>query len=260
MNDNSKSHDMTSGITLNILQKSGKKLIESATNESSKFVQINSNDNSTDSTDSVGNYDDVELGLANSENSSNTINAGQQCDLNYDASVQTTDDKKTIVEIIHYYTHFLMFVIFEILFYFNYIVVYEKNLVYKMVNSALMSIIKLLHIDTSQFDYYDEICPNFVDNRVNEDNVKIYNNALYLIIGMTIILLMLIMCETRMFTQKSTFPNELMKSLILMIFVGIFDFVFFSFFILKYKIIDNAALVCYLYEKNFSNNNDHTRF
>lgn len=174
--------------------------------------------------------------------------------------------RKITKEVIHYYTHFLLFVIFEILFYFNYIVAYERQLVYRMVESAKNDLINLLNVDTTEFSnnpYYDQLCTNLVDNRTDKGNAEIYNDALYLIIGMSSFLMFLIVIETNVFTMRSTFPKEFGKSLMLMIFVGLFDYLFFNFFILNYKVIDTAELMCYLYEHDFKNDNgggNTTRF
>lgn len=183
------------------------------------------------------------------ETDSNTVSV--QTDPSITVFALDRKGKKIMVEIVHYYTHFLMFVIFEMLFYFHYIVPYEKKLMYQMIKEEEENVIKFLNIDITQYynsDYYDRICTNLVDNRTDKNNAQIYDNALYMIFGLLIILLVLIMIETSMFTQKSTFPKELVKSIFLMIFIGLFDFVFFNFFILKYKVIDTAELMCYLYE------------
>lgn len=184
--------------------------------------------------------------------------------------------KKIIKEIIHYYTHFLMFIIFEILFYFNYVVEYEKKTVFRMVGDIVDDITKYLNINPSNYncDNYAQVCTNFVDNHTNSSNTKIYDDALYLIFGMSGFLILLIVVEINIpipkntlprelveadipaqkstlqksIFPKSTFPKEFGKSLLLMIFVGLFDYLFFNFFILKYKIVDTGELLCYLYE------------
>ena len=159
--------------------------------------------------------------------------------------------KNILKNIIHYYTHFLMFVIFEILFYFNYVVEYERKLVYGMISGLMKSVVDNDVIDVSQnkkCDFYDKVCKTFVKGQTIKENTDIYENALYLIYGMSGFLIILIVIETNMFKQMSTFPKEFGKSLLLMIFVGAFDYLFFSFFILKYKIINTGELMFYLYE------------
>ena len=96
------------------------------------------------------------------------------------------------------------------------------------------------------------MCKTFVDDQTNKSNSEIYDNALYLIFGMSAFLVLLIVTETNMFKHKSTFPKEFGKSLLLMIFVGIFDYLFFNYFILEYKIIDTGELMCYLYDNQES--------
>lgn len=159
--------------------------------------------------------------------------------------------KKVMEEIIHYYTHFLLFVIFEILFYFHYVVNYERVLMYKMIKDEEQKILSLTDIDLTPYTsskYYENLCTTLVDDRTNKSNTEIYENALYLIIGMSIIFIILIAIESGLFTQHSTCWNALGKSLLLMVFIGLFDFVFFSYFVMEYKVIDTAELVCYIYE------------
>lgn len=159
--------------------------------------------------------------------------------------------KKIIKQIIHYYTHFLMFVIFEILFYFNYVVQYEQKLVYELLKNAIDDIIQQQNgdIPTENIcNFYSNVCVNLVDGRTNTQNTKIYDNALYLIYGMSGFLLFLVVIETNRFSTRSTFPKEFFKSMHLMFFVGVFDYLFFNYFILKYKIIDTPKLMCDLYE------------
>lgn len=192
---------------------------------------------------------DIELGDLETKSDNN-----QEKKVNYNLNAFDFNDfnwKKLIKEIIHYYTHFLMFIIFEILFYFNYVVEYEEKLVYKMILNLTEDIQEYLNIDLSTIikcDFYGQVCENFVNGKSNKENTRIYNDALYLIFGMSGFLLFLIIIETNMFKQKTTFPKEFCKSLLLMIFVGIFDYLFFNYFILKYKIIDMGELLCYLYK------------
>lgn len=171
--------------------------------------------------------------------------------LNSLTSLNKENWKKILKQVIHYYTHFLMFIIFEILFYFKYVVEYEKKLVYKMILELTNNAIEYANFDISKYkkcDFYNQVCDTFVNGKTDELNVAIYDNALYLIFGMSGFLIFLIVIETNMFQQKSTFPKEFCKSLLLMIFVGLFDYLFFKFFILKYKIINTGELMCYLYE------------
>lgn len=170
------------------------------------------------------------------------------------------DTTKILKEVIHYYTHFLMFIIFEVLFYFNYVVQYEEKLIYKMISNLMDKIVDYISIDFLKYEkcgFYDQACKIFVDDSTNKNNTQIYDNALYLIYGMSAFLIFLIILETNMFKQKSSFPKEFKKSLLLMLFVGIFDYLFFNYFILEYKIIDTGELMCYLYEHD-SNGCQHT--
>lgn len=158
---------------------------------------------------------------------------------------------KFIKEVIHYYTHFLLFVIFEILFYFNYIAPYEERLVYLMLKNVLDDLIKKTfpNIPTDKpCDHYSYVCDNFVNGSTNKHNTTIYQHALYLIYGLSGFLILLIIIETNIFLKKSDFPKEFMRSIYLMMYVGIFDYLLFNFFILEYKIIDPPTLMCDLYE------------
>jgi hypothetical protein len=162
-----------------------------------------------------------------------------------------SNKQKYVEMVIHHYTHLLMFVILEILFYFNYVVKYEKQTVFQMIEDLKEEIVDMYDIDISPYkncEYLDDICNNFVDNSTNKANTEIYNNALYLIIAMSGFLMLLIVIETNMFKKCSVFPKEFTSSLLLMSVVGIFEYLFFSYFIIKYKIVDKSEVICYLYE------------
>lgn len=205
--------------------------------------------------------EDIEIGKNNNsnsatmliENSDNTNNPNNNIrQIGWWTILQSNENwKKFIKEVIHYYTHFLMFIIFEILFYFNYVVEYEQKLIYTMLKSTISDALSYgdtMQIPQNYCNYYSKTCVNLVDGRTNSKNVEIYNNALYLIYGMSGFLIILIVIETNKFSVRSTFPKEFVKSIFLMIFVGVFDYLFFNYFILKYKIIDTPKLMCDLYE------------
>lgn len=165
-----------------------------------------------------------------------------------------------IKETINYYTHFLMFIIFEVLFYFNYIVKYEKKLIYKMISGLTDDLMDFTNVNVpmaNKCNFYEKVCKTFVDDKTNKANTEIYDNALYLIYGMSAFLFFLVIIELNIYKQKSTFPVSFKKSLLLMIFVGIFDYLFFNYFILEYKIIDTGELMCYLYEHDNVQCNDN---
>lgn len=178
----------------------------------------------------------------------NMINNIRICFMNVHQNEKWSNFMK---QVIHYYTHFLLFVIFEILFYFNYIAPYEERLVYQMLKSVLDDLIKKIFPNApidGPCDHYSYVCDNFVNGSTNKHNTIIYQHALYLIYGLSGFLILLIIIETNIFLKKSEFPKEFMKSIYLMIYVGIFDYLLFNFFILEYKIIDPPTLMCDLYE------------
>ena len=118
----------------------------------------------------------------------------------------------------------------------------------------IKNLIDFFHINNQSSDKYcnslSSVCSNIYDNNTNTSNVYIYENSLYIIYSMSIFLIILIIIETNCFRSRSTFPKEFFKSLFLMIFVGAFDYIFFNYFILKFKVIDASELLCKLYNSD----------
>ena len=160
--------------------------------------------------------------------------------------------KYYMAKVINLYTHFLIITSFVMLFYFHYIAESEKKLIYEMIKEEEKNIIKYTDVDVTKYydnPYYEQMCSTLVYGRTDEGNAKIYNDAMYLIIGMLGFLICLIMFEIKMF-KYSSFPEEFGWALLLLIMLGSFDYFFFNIVVKNYNVIDRAEIMCELYENS----------
>lgn len=154
---------------------------------------------------------------------------------------------KILKEMIHYHTHFTMLVFFEIMFYFNFIIGYEKSTMLKTIDSIMEQIMKIIgEYDDDQTENLDEICKLGLDDPSKAKNNALYDKALYLIFGLILFLIILLVIETNIFKKRSSIPREFSKALILMAFIALFDYIFFIYFIAEYQIVGGMDVLCSL--------------
>lgn len=160
--------------------------------------------------------------------------------------------KHPIQHLISSYLHFLMVMCFEIIFYFKYVTSYEKKGIYKMIETSMNGLLEDVEINQltdSQRYNLDNLCNSDIEYKTNDNhNNALYINSLYIICLSVVFMIVLLIIESRIFNLKSTFVEDLKYSMLTVCFIAIFDYFFFVYFIMEYKIINQGELMCYLYE------------
>lgn len=152
--------------------------------------------------------------------------------------------------VLHYYTHVIFIIIFEIIFYFQYAVVMERKLIKDLIVDLVDNFADVY------LKYYPDapVTPEITEKMANEiceiyesseqaDNDKIYESCLMLIIILLFVFSIVILFGTRTYGFKLIL-NVLCDSLILLMILGIFEYFFFAFVILGYKIISAGDIIC----------------
>lgn len=148
--------------------------------------------------------------------------------------------------VIHYHTHFTILVCFEIMFYFNFIVGYEKSVILNVVKDIIEKIQEVFGYldDDDVYNRRDELCNSGLSDGTQEHNDKLYEKAMYIILSLVGFLIILMLVETNILKKHSSVPYEFLRSLILVAFVALFDYVFFIYFIAEYRILGGVDVLC----------------
>lgn len=172
-----------------------------------------------------------------------------------DKSETFTFVKNTIKEkfpyVLHYYTHVLFIIVFEIIFYFQYAVVIEKQMINNMVEDIVYKFADLYFTYVPEARQYanqltEQIVEDVCDKYVSKDDVqneKIYERCLLFVIGLLIFFCIVVLTGTKFYGYKKVL-GTIFDSMILIFLLGIFEYCFFTFVILCYKIISTGDIIC----------------
>jgi len=151
--------------------------------------------------------------------------------------------------ILHYYTHLIFIIVFEIIFYFKYAVIIEKQLIHDLVTSMVSTIVDIYFeynkdankIELTQ-EMVDAICDKY-NQLTNSHNDVIYENCLIGIIVLISVFSIIILIGTRLYGYKLVL-GVIADSIMLIMLLGIFEYFFFAYIVLGYKIITMGEIIC----------------
>jgi preprotein translocase subunit SecG len=149
--------------------------------------------------------------------------------------------------------HIYFIIVFEIMFYFNYIVNIEaeevekilKNFANYLINLGLDFSILLPPNERHRISFF---CNSIEENLVSKNNVKLENEATRIIWILSIIWVVLTLFHFYRYRSIKKIGINLLKAIIFIGLIGIFEFYFFNNIVKKYVTLGNEEATCYLFD------------
>ena len=194
------------------------------------------------------NLEEIEIIMKN-ENEKEKEN-GNEKENEYCSYSNNNISKKNIIKyIIYYYIHVVLVLSFEVLFYFYYITFYEKQLIFDLIDRIPKVLINMIpkellnyFLDEYDMDNIKNIC-SYIPEKDISSNTDIYNKSILILIILFLILFLMILYETNFFRKKNYILLEFRNAIIILLFIGIFDYIFFLYVISQYKLINSNEII-----------------
>lgn len=146
------------------------------------------------------------------------------------------------------FLHIYFIIVFEILFYFNYVVKVEKQQIENVLDSFLNDINEyLIYIDSNAIA--DELCDDFDSQFTSQNNSDLEKTAYDIIWGLTTFLSTIMVMHFIVVKDVKLFMYTLLESVSFIVVISIFEYLFFTKIVLKYKVMNTEQAMCYLYDK-----------
>lgn len=154
------------------------------------------------------------------------------------------------------YLHIYCIIVFEIIFYFNYIVYIEKEEMEKILKMFSSNVEKYFgnyidNIPLNQLDNMKNFCDNLNNNYIDKNNEKLKDNAYDIIWILSIILIITIILHIRIIDDKIKLLKKTTESIVFIGFIAIFEYYFFNNVVKEYHILTQEQASCYLFENIF---------
>ena len=150
------------------------------------------------------------------------------------------------------YIHIYCIAVFEVLFYFKYIVLMERDQIKMLVNSFAKNTNKLINeLEIELKDNYinTEICDTLEDNYTITENYQLEMHTYNYIILYTGLLAFIISANAYIYRDIMKLFRIFQKTFILMGVIGCFEYLFFTNIVLNYKIMDRNLAFCVFVSK-----------
>lgn len=146
--------------------------------------------------------------------------------------------------------HLYFIIVFEILFYFNYIVDIEKQEIQTVLNS-FSDDIKYYYADyINNIEPSQEIitaCKKLDDSYINKNNSQLKENSYYVIWTLSIIVVLFTFGHIFLVYKINKLLLTIGEAILFITFISIFEYLFFSQIVIKYNIITSEQASCDLY-------------
>jgi len=167
-----------------------------------------------------------------------------------------------INKLILFFLHLFLISMFELVFFFNYVTKYEDSALIDVFNSLTNSVInKCSNLNNQTKIIIDDLFNIFVNTtKINLDalnaynsrniiNQKLYINAILYFVGIASVNILLFLINIIYYKRRLNYKNILIDNLIMIIILGIYEYIFFTNIIFKYITITPEELT-----KNTVNN------
>ena len=154
------------------------------------------------------------------------------------------------------FLHIYCIIVFEILFYFNYIVYVEKEEIQKVLKLFASNINDYFgdyieNIPGNDLDNFEEFCNNLDYNYVNKNNENLKDSSYNFIWTLSIILLIIILFHFKIVCDKRKFIAKTSEAIIFISFISLFEYYFFTDIVKRYNILTQEQATCYLFDNIF---------
>lgn len=155
-----------------------------------------------------------------------------------------------------YFLHIYGIIVFEILFYFNYIVNIEKNEITKILKILSNAIKENLNNEIDLLNAEDNIMNRFCDffdkKYVNKYNENLKDNSYNLLWFLTLLLLLFTFLHFKIICDKNKFKNKLLEVIIFVGLISLFEYLFFINIVTQYTITTNEEASCFIIKQIFN--------
>jgi hypothetical protein len=206
---------------------------------------------------------DNEFRFTINDSSINSYVNGSAKSKSVDIGTQTDVDhiEYSINKLIMFMQHLFLITMFELIFFFNYVTKFEDNALINVFNSLTESITsKCSSLSNDSKIILDDIFKMFVNTtQVNENAIISYNSRMVVnnnlmtkattyFIGVLVVNIMLICGNRCTINKKINYKEIIIDNLIMIILLGIYEYIFFSNIVFKYLSISNDEIF-----QNFQN-------
>ena len=151
------------------------------------------------------------------------------------------------------FLHIYFIIVFEILFYFNYVINVERGEITRVLDAFAYSLIQYMGIYINDIPNNDpnlviDMCDNLHHNYVDKNNIKLESDAYSIIWVLSIFLILIIIFHLYLISDYKKLINKSLEATMFIGFIAIFEYYFFTNIITKYNIMTNDEAMCYLYE------------
>lgn len=152
-----------------------------------------------------------------------------------------------------HFLHIYFIIVFEILFYFNYVINVERGEITRVLDAFAISLMQYMEIYINEIPNNDpniimDMCDNLHHNYVDKNNAKLKSDAYDIIWTLSIFLILIIVSHLYLVSDIKKLINKSFEALIFIGFIAIFEYYFFTNIITKYNIMTNDEAICYLYD------------
>ena len=156
------------------------------------------------------------------------------------------------------FLHIYFIIVFEILFYFNYVINVERGEITRVLDAFAISLMQYMEIYINEIPSNDsniimDMCDNLNHNYVDKNNTKLKSEAYDIIWTLSIFLILIIVSHLYLISDIKKLINKSLEALIFIGFIAIFEYYFFTNIITKYNIMTNDEAICYLYDNILDN-------
>ena len=149
--------------------------------------------------------------------------------------------------------HIYFIIIFEILFYFNYIVKIEQVEVKRILANFASYLNKMginwkLIVPSSEKKRISVFCEGIQEDLVSKDNVELQNQAYNILWSLGIVWIFLTIIHFTIYNSFTKIGINILKSIFFISLIGIFEYYFFTTIVIHYATIGNEEATCYLFE------------
>ena len=156
-----------------------------------------------------------------------------------------------------YFLHIYGIIVFEIFFYFNYIVYIEKNEITKILKLLSNAIKENLNneidlLNTEDNNIMKRFCDFFDKKYVNKYNENLKDNSYDLLWFLTLLLLLFTFLHFKIICDKNKFKDKLLEVIIFVGLISLFEYLFFINIVTQYTITTNEEASCFIIKQLFN--------
>jgi hypothetical protein len=154
------------------------------------------------------------------------------------------------------FLHIYFIIVFEILFYFNYIINIEYGEIKRVLKSFADDLKLYLgdiidSIPNNQDDVFDRMCNTLNMNYLYKNNEKLKQQAYYIIWSLSICLIIIVIMHYFIVKNLRKLIYKTIEAFVFISFIALFEYYFFTEIITKYNVMTSEEASCLLYEDIF---------